>query len=127
MLYMFIFGKASKEFRDRWSRIVVPNEGNMQIPGDVRSINLNDKKLIHLLLSYILLTTGNWYVHYLLAENVGKAEFLDVNYFITTEHDFGFVTEKLVWPIAEGRQFINRKSHRLKMTLSQSYLEKQWD
>jgi len=54
------------------------------------------------------------------ADQKDEVEFLDVNHCITADDDFGFVTEDFVKPTAEGRQFINGKSHS-----SQSYLEKQ--
>jgi len=38
-------------------------------------------------------------------------EFLHVNHCRTTEDDFGFVTKGHVESTAEGRQFINGKSH----------------
>jgi len=45
------------------------------------------------------------------ADQKREVEFLDVNHCITTDDDFGFVTKDFVKPTAEGRQFINRKSH----------------
>jgi len=46
------------------------------------------------------------------ADQKGEVKLLDVNnHCITTNDDFGFVTEDFVKPTAEGRQFINRKSH----------------
>ena len=45
------------------------------------------------------------------AEKTGEVEFLDVNYCVTIEDDFGFVTKDFVKPTAEGRQFINGNSH----------------
>ena len=45
------------------------------------------------------------------ADQKGEVGFLDVNHCITTDDDFGFVTKDFVKPTAEGRQFINGKSH----------------
>jgi len=48
---------------------------------------------------------------------MGEVEFLGVNHWITLEDDFRFVTRELVNPTAEGRQFINGRSHHPKTTL----------
>jgi len=45
------------------------------------------------------------------ADQKGEVEFLDVNHYITTNDDCDFVTKDFVKPTAEGRQFINGKSH----------------
>jgi len=45
------------------------------------------------------------------ADQKREVEFLHVNDCITTDDDFGFVTKGFVKPTAEGRQFINGKSH----------------
>jgi len=51
------------------------------------------------------------------ANQKGEVEFLDVNHCITADDDFGFITKDFVKPTAEGRQFINGKSHHPKSTL----------
>jgi len=53
-----------------------------------------------------------------------EVEFLDVNHCITTDEDFSFVTKDFAKPTAEGRQFINGKSHHSSQNSSQSYSEK---
>jgi len=50
------------------------------------------------------------------ADQKGEVEFLDVNHCITADDDFGFVTKYFIKPTAEGRQFINGKSHHPKST-----------
>ena len=50
------------------------------------------------------------------AEQTGEVEFLEVNYCITTEDNLRFITKDFVKPTAEGRQFINGKSHHKKTT-----------
>ena len=50
------------------------------------------------------------------AEQTGEVGCLDVDPSITTEDDFGFVTEDFVKPTAEGRHFINGRSHQPKTT-----------
>jgi len=45
------------------------------------------------------------------ADQKGEVEFLDVNHFITNDDDFDFVTKDFIKTTAEGRQFINGKSH----------------
>ena len=51
------------------------------------------------------------------ADQKGEVEFLDDNHCITTDDAFGFVTEDFVKSTAEGRQFINGKSHHPQSTL----------
>ena len=53
------------------------------------------------------------------ADQKGEVEFLDVNHCITTDVDFGFVTKDFVKPTAEGRQFINGKSHHPQSTFKE--------
>jgi len=57
------------------------------------------------------------------ANQKGEVEYLDVNHCIPTEDDFGFATKDFIKPTAEGRRFINGKSHHPKSTFKSILFE----